>query len=93
MVNGNTTKYLYKDTGSKLTKKLEIDFVANLGSKRFYIQSAYKMPDTAKIKQEKSSLLAINESFKKNIIVKDVIKPFQGQIPSDKSEGLLVSII
>lgn len=77
---GNVNKrYTDKETGSKLTKNLEIDFVANLGSKRFYIQSAYKMPDTEKIKQEKASLLAINDSFKKIIVVKDVIKPFQDE--------------
>ena len=77
---GNVKKrYKDKETGSKLTKNLEIDFVANLGSKRFYIQSAYKMPDTEKIKQEKASLLAINDSFKKIIVVKDVIKPFQDE--------------
>lgn len=77
---GNVNKrYTDKETGSKLTKNLEIDFVANLGSKRFYIQSAYKMPDAEKIKQEKASLLAINDSFKKIIVVKDVIKPFQDE--------------
>lgn len=77
---GNVKKrYKDKETGSKLTKNLEIDFVANLGSKRFYIQSAYKMPDAEKIKQEKASLLAINDSFKKIIVVKDVIKPFQDE--------------
>lgn len=77
---GNVNKrYTDKETGSKLTQNLEIDFVANLGSKRFYIQSAYKMPDAEKIKQEKSSLLAINDSFKKIIVVKDVIKPFQDE--------------
>ncbi|WP_281072371.1 ATP-binding protein [Succinivibrio dextrinosolvens] len=77
---GNVNKrYTDKETGSKLTKNLEIDFVANLGSKRFYIQSAYKMPDAEKIKQEKASLLAINDSFKKIIVVKDVIKPYQDE--------------
>lgn len=70
-------RYIDKKTGSKLTKHLEIDFVANLGSKRYYIQSAYQLPDAAKVKQEKASLLATKDSFKKIIIVKDVIKPFQ----------------
>ena len=69
-------RYVDKTTGSKLTKHLEIDFVANLGSKRYYIQSAYQLPNEEKIKQEKASLLAVNDSFKKIIIVKDIIKPF-----------------
>ena len=70
-------RYIDKTSGSKLTRHLEIDFVANLGSKRYYIQSAYQLPDVAKVKQEKASLLAMNDSFKKIIIVKDIIKPFQ----------------
>ena len=70
-------RYIDKNTGSKLTKHLEIDFVANLGSKRYYIQSAFQLPDAEKVKQEKASLLAMKDSFKKIIIVKDVIKPFQ----------------
>lgn len=70
-------RYIDKTSGSKLTRHLEIDFVANLGSKRYYIQSAYQLPDAAKVKQEKASLLAVNDSFKKIIIVKDIIKPFQ----------------
>ena len=72
-------RYIDKASSSKLTKHLEIDFVANLGSKRFYIQSAFQMPDAEKIKQEKASLLAVKDSFKKIIIVKDVIKPFQDE--------------
>lgn len=70
-------RYIDKNSGSKLTKHLEIDFVANLGSKRYYIQSAYQLPDADKVKQEKASLLAMKDSFKKIIIVKDIIKPFQ----------------
>ena len=70
-------RYIDKASGSKLTRHLEIDFVANLGSKRYYIQSAYQLPDAAKVKQEKASLLAMNDSFKKIIVVKDIIKPFQ----------------
>ncbi len=72
-------RFVDKSSGSKLTKHLEIDFVANLGSRRIYIQSAFQMPNAEKIKQEKASLLAIKDSFKKIIIVKDVIKPFQDE--------------
>ncbi len=62
----------------KLSKKqLEIDFIANLGSRRYYIQSALSMPSTEKMAQEKASLLLVDDSFKKIIVVKDVIKPTQ----------------
>ena len=52
---------------------LEIDFIANLGSKRYYIQSAFSMPTEEKRIQEKSSLINIGDSFKKIIIVKDIV--------------------
>lgn len=48
---------------------LEVDFVCNLGSKRYYIQSAYRMESDAKMKQEKASLIKVNDMFKKIIIV------------------------
>ena len=60
--------------GKQEKSQLEIDFVANLGSKRYYIQSAFRLPDEEKVRQEKASLLSVNDSFKKIIIVKDVIK-------------------
>ncbi len=47
---------------------LEVDFVANKGSKRYYIQSAYQMLTDEKIAQEKRSLLHINDSFKKIVL-------------------------
>ncbi len=72
-------RYIDKVSGSKLTKHLEIDFVANLGSKRYYIQSAYSLPDEEKVRQEQASLLAAKDAFKKIIIVKDVIKPFHSE--------------
>ncbi len=53
--------------------QLEIDFVANLGSKRYYIQSAFGMQTEEKQAQEKASLINVNDSFKKIIIVKDVV--------------------
>lgn len=48
-----------------IKKQLEVDFIANLGSKRYYIQSAYSLPSIEKIHQEKASLLYIDDSFKK----------------------------
>lgn len=55
-------------------KQLEVDFVANKGNNKFYIQSAFSMPTTEKIEQEERPLLKINDSFKKFIIVRDYIK-------------------
>ena len=60
---------LRKDDGSRERKNFEVDFVCNMGSKRYYIQSAYRMPDEEKMKQEEASLRNINDSFKKIIIV------------------------
>ena len=61
------------EEGTSIKKQLEIDFIANKGSKRYYIQSAYSIPDTEKMKQEKASLINVADSFKKIIVVKDVI--------------------
>lgn len=47
-------------------KQLEVDFVANKGDKRYYIQSAFALPDEQKREQELASLKKINDSFKKN---------------------------
>ena len=55
-------------------KQLEIDFIANKGNNKIYIQSAFTMPTAEKKEQEERSLLKINDSFKKIIIVKDYIK-------------------
>ena len=61
--------------GNQARKQYEVDFVANQGSKRYYIQSAFALPDEAKIKQETASLTRIGDSFKKVIVVKDDIMP------------------
>lgn len=60
-------------------KQLEVDFVVNDGNQRYYIQSALALPDEEKRKQEMGSLLRINDSFKKIIIVKDDIKPWRDE--------------
>ena len=59
--------------GKQVRKTLEIDFIANLGSQRYYIQSAFSMPTLEKQIQEKTSLLNVSDSFKKLIIVKDIV--------------------
>lgn len=62
--------------GVQEKKQLEIDFIANQGSRRYYIQSAFSIPDEEKREQEKASLINVGDSFKKIIIVKDVVKPW-----------------
>ena len=61
------------ENGKEYKNQLEIDFVANLGSKRYYVQSAFSMPTEEKRIQEKASLVNVKDSFKKIIIVKDVM--------------------
>ena len=64
--------------------RLEVDFVANMGSKRYYIQSALSIPDADKMRQETRSLLAVSDSFRKVVIVKDNIKPWH------TNDGILI---
>jgi predicted AAA+ superfamily ATPase len=66
-----------KDAAGKLVRRqLEVDFVCNKGSKRYYVQSAFAIPDEAKMQQESNSLLRIDDSFKKIIVVKDTPAPW-----------------
>ena len=71
-------RYVDKD-GKWKRKQLEVDFVVNEGSQRYYIQSALALPDEEKRQQEMASLLKINDSFKKIIVVKDDIKPWRDE--------------
>ena len=57
------------ENGKKLRKQLEVDFVVNRASQRYYIQSAFTLPDQEKVEQEQASLVKIPDSFKKIIIV------------------------
>ena len=63
--------------------QLEVDFIASLGSKKYYVQSALSIPDREKEIQESRSLMSIDDSFKKIIIVKDHIMPRRNE------EGIL----
>ena len=58
-----------KEDGVSKRRKYEVDFVVNLGNRRYYIQSAYNIPSEEKMAQEQASLLAINDAFRKIIIV------------------------
>ena len=60
--------------GKSVRVQAEVDFVCNKADKRYYIQSAFSIPDREKMLQEQNSLIRINDSFKKIIIVKDAIK-------------------
>lgn len=62
-------------SGKKIRKQLEVDFVCNKGSKRYYIQSAYALPDKTKMEQEQRSLINTGDGFKKIIITKDAVAP------------------
>ena len=63
-----------KDKDGKVVRKaLEVDFVCNLGSARYYIQSAYSLPDEAKRNQEIRPFRKIDDSFKKIVVTKDIV--------------------
>lgn len=59
--------------GTYARKQIEIDFVANKGSQRYYIQSAFALPSLEKVAQEERPLKNVPDSFKKIIVVKDNI--------------------
>jgi len=63
-----------KNGGVTNRKQLEIDFIANKGNNKIYIQSALYMPTQEKVEQEQRPLLKVNDSFKKIIVVRDEIK-------------------
>ena len=74
-----------RDSAGKVVRKqLEVDFVCNKGSKRYYVQSAFAIPDRKKMQQESNSLLRIDDSFKKIIVVKDTPRPWYTE------DGILV---
>ena len=66
-----------RDANGKIVRKqLEVDFVCNMGSLRYYIQSAYSLPDEAKRAQEVRPFRKIDDSFKKIIVTKDIVPAF-----------------
>ncbi len=72
------------ESGKIVRKKLEVDFVCNRGNQRYYIQSAFAIPDRDKMQQEQKSLVHIDDSFKKIIVVKDRIKLWRNE------EGIVI---
>lgn len=84
---GNIFHRFRNEAGKQQRVTLEVDFVCNKGSERIYIQSAYKMPDVEKMKQEKRSLKLVDDSFRKIIVVGEHTKSW-----SDEKGIQIVSI-
>ncbi|MEI3437329.1 MAG: ATP-binding protein [Blautia sp.] len=84
---GVIVQYDTNEKGNSIRKQLEIDFVCNQGSKRYYIQSAYAIPDQAKMEQEQRSLMLTGDFFKRIIITKDTPAPYY-----NKSGVLIMSV-
>ena len=76
---GVVMQYDTNEKGNSIRKQLEIDFVCNKGSKRYYIQSAYAIPDQAKMEQEQRSLMLTGDFFKRIIITKDTPAPYYNE--------------
>ena len=79
-VDVGVVEYNHKDkNGISRRSQLEVDFVVNKGGRRYYIQSVYSVPDEEKRGQETNSLYRIADSFKKIVVVKDNIIPWQDE--------------
>ena len=76
---GVIVQYETNGKGNGTRKQLEIDFVCNPGSKRYYIQYAYAIPDQAKMEQEQRSLMLTGDFFKRLIITKDTPAPYYNE--------------
>ena len=76
---GVIIQYDTNEKGNSVRKQLEIDFVCNKGSKRYYIQSAYAIPDQAKMEQEQRSQMLTGDFFKRIIITKDTPAPYYNE--------------
>ena len=72
---GVLDKYGKSSEGKTERRRLEVDFVATLGSARYYVQSALSVDDPAKREQETRSLLGIPDSFRKIVVVKGAMRP------------------
>lgn len=72
------------DDGRSVRRQFEVDFVINDADKRYYIQSAYAIPDDEKMRQETNSFRHIPDGFKRIIIVRDDIIPYHNE------DGILI---
>ncbi|MCM1283668.1 MAG: ATP-binding protein [Muribaculaceae bacterium] len=76
-VDVGVVEYRYRsEAGKDIRSQLEIDFIAKLGDSQIYVQSALNVDSAEKREQETASLLKINNSFKKIVVVKDAIVPW-----------------
>ncbi len=81
---GTVYDYVRNDKGNSVRRQLEVDFVCNMGYQRYYIQSAWNIPDQDKMQQELASLQRIGDNFKKILIV-------GGYTPTHRNEdGILI---
>lgn len=76
---GVVEKNVVSETGTKERKQLEVDFVVNRGYQRYYIQSALTVAESEKRQQETASLVLIPDSFRKIVVVKDTVRPWQDE--------------
>ena len=76
---GVVEHYTKDEVGRNIRRQLEVDFVVNRGDERYYIQSALSIDDPEKRAQEIASLVRIPDSFRKIVVVKDYIKPWQDE--------------
>jgi predicted AAA+ superfamily ATPase len=84
-VDVGVVEHVFKDEkGNNVQKQLEVDFVCNKGSQRYYIQSAFSISNHEKMLQETNSLLRISDAFKKIIVVRDNIKLWRNE------EGIVI---
>ncbi len=79
-VDVGIVEYNFKSSnGTSQRTQLEVDFIANKGSKRYYIQSAFAIPTEDKREQETKVFSRINDSFKKIVVVKENIIPWHDE--------------
>ena len=78
---------LTDDNGRQQRASLEVDFVCNMGSRRYYIQSTYRIESDEKMRQEQASLLKVNDSFKKIIVTGE-----EGPVTRDEAGVMTISI-
>jgi Predicted ATPase (AAA+ superfamily) len=76
---GSVTVIRQNENNNNYRAHLEVDFVCNNASTRYYVQSAFKLPDQEKIQQERQSLVKLKDSFKKIIVVFDPIAPWHDE--------------
>ena len=79
-VDVGVVEYRKRDGNGKIVEtRAEVDFVCNKGSRRYYIQSAFAIPDKEKMEQEQASFDRIDDSFKKIIVLQQRTKPWRNE--------------